>query len=299
QGEAAVLAELPGRTGILEGIAYRPRTGDLFFGDVHLRCIWRRDRDGRVTRFSAEDEGLFGVFGIAIDETRNTLWAATTALPEMVGYDAEMKGEAALAEFNLTTSELRRIVPVPGDGRDHGLGDVLIAPDGTVYTTDSVSPIVWQLPPDSEELVKLVDSPEFVSLQGLVLSGRTLVVADYANGLFAINLADRSFRAFKPPANTTLLGLDGLVAVPDGIVGVQNGVTPQRVVRLALSPDLQTVTGVTVLASALPDLGDLTLITMMDGRPTFLGGAGWDAFEAAKGKPAAVHTVRVFQVNLP
>ncbi len=299
QGEAEVMAELPGRTGIIEGLAFRPRTGDLFLGDVYHRCIWRRDRDGRVTRFSAEDDALFGVFGLAIDEARNTLWAATTALPEIAGYEPEMKGQAALVEFNLATSELRRVVPVPGDGRDHGLGDVLVAPDGTVYATDSLAPIIWQLDPDSEEMVKLVESPEFESLQGLALSDRTLVVADYSNGLFAINLADASVRSLKPPANATLLGIDGLVAVPDGIVGVQNGVTPQRVVRIALSSDLQAITGVTVLAAALPQLTDLTLVTLVDGRPTFVAGAGWDIFDAKKAKQPPAHPVRIFQVNLP
>jgi hypothetical protein len=37
QGEAELVAELHGRTGIIEGIAFRERTGDLYLGDVHYR----------------------------------------------------------------------------------------------------------------------------------------------------------------------------------------------------------------------------------------------------------------------
>ena len=44
QGQADLLVELPGRTGLIEGLAFRDRTGDLFLGDVHQRCIWRRFR---------------------------------------------------------------------------------------------------------------------------------------------------------------------------------------------------------------------------------------------------------------
>ena len=113
QGEAEIVAELPGRTGIIEGLAFRPLTGDLFFSDVHHRGIWRRDRTGQIFRFSAEDDELLGIFGLAIDETRNTLWATMSAVPEMAGFTDEMKGAAALAEFNLPTSELRRVIPVP------------------------------------------------------------------------------------------------------------------------------------------------------------------------------------------
>jgi tetratricopeptide (TPR) repeat protein len=300
RGEAEVLAELPGRTGIIEGIAFRVRTSDLFLGDAHHRCIWRRDRDGRVSRFTAvEDEDILGVFGLVLDEARNTLWAAMAALPEMSGYTAELKGLSALGEFNLATGELRRAIPVPDDGHDHLLGDLVLAPDGTIYATDSATPIVWQFAPGAEELEKVAELPPFSSLQGLVLVRRKLLVADYANGLVAIDLATGSFAPLSPPPNTTLLGLDGLVPVPGGIVAIQNGVDPQRAIRIAVSPDLTTVTAVTVLAAALPQFGDLTLVTLVNERPVVIAGAGWEGFDPAKTEHPRAHAVRIFQIALP
>lgn len=301
QGEADLLVELPGRTGILEGISFRDRTGDLFLGDVHLRCIWRRDRDGRVTRYSAEDDELFGVFGLALDETRQTLWAATSAVPEMTGFTSEHKGHAALAALSLVTGELLRTVPVPSDGRDHVLGDLVIAPDGTIYAADSAAPIIWRLIPGAEEMDKLVEYPAFISLQGLVLTNRTLLVADYANGLFAIDLTDSApvVRALAPPPNSTLLGLDGLAPAPDGLFAVQNGVTPQRVLRIALSADLATIAAVTVLAAALPRMDDLALVTLVNARPTFIANAGWEKFDPAKSPHPAPHAVHIFQIAAP
>ncbi len=301
QGEADLLVELPGRTGIIEGILFRERTGDLFLGDAHHRCIWRRDHDGRLARFTVEDEDLFGVFGLALDEPRGALWAATSALPEMTGFRPEQKGRAALAEFALSTSDLRRIVDVPTDGRDHALGDLVVARDGTVYATDSLAPIIWKYTPGAEEMEKLLESPAFVSLQGLVLSDKALVVADYANGLFVIDLASSTptARPLAPPPNTTLVGLDGLVPVPGGLVAIQNGTTPQRVVRVALAPDLSAVKAVTVLASALPYFSDLALVTLANGRPTFIANAGWDDFDPAKAAHPRAHPVRIFQVAAP
>jgi sugar lactone lactonase YvrE len=299
RGEAEILAALTGRTGIIEGIAFRERTGDLFLGDVHHRCIWRRDRDGRVARFSAEDEEMLGVFGIAIDDRRNTLWATMSAVPEMSGYTPEMKGYAALAEFNLGTSELRRVVPVTVDGREHGLGDLCIGPDGSVYATDSKAPVIWLLAPESEELQKVIDSPVFGSLQGIVMEGRTLVVADHLNGLFTVEIATGNINALPPPKSTTLAGLDGIVTVPGGIVATQNGVEPQRVIRVSITPELDAVTNVTVLAAGLPELTDLSLVTLMHDRPIVVAGAGWDGMTPMTGKSPPEHTVRVFQIALP
>src|ERR1043165_7613815 len=58
RGHAEVAIDLPGRTGIIEGIAHRDRTNELFLGDVHHRCIWKRDARGQVTRFTEEDDDL-------------------------------------------------------------------------------------------------------------------------------------------------------------------------------------------------------------------------------------------------
>jgi len=299
RGEVGIVAELPGRTGIIEGIAFRPRTGDLFLSDVHHRCIWKRDRDGRITRFTADDDELLGVFGLALDEPRNTLWAAVAALPEMSGFTADQKDHTGLAEFNLGTSELRRVIPLPGDGRSHALGDLLVAPDGTVYATDSKAPVIWKLAPGAEEFEKVADSPVFASLQGLVLAKDNLLVADYSNGLFTVELATGNITALSPPKNTTLLGLDGLVAAPGGVVATQNGVEPQRVLHLALTPALDRVTSVTVIAAGHPHLTDLTLVTLVNDRPTVIAGAGWEGYNPEKAKQPPTHTVRLFQIALP
>jgi sugar lactone lactonase YvrE len=298
QGAVEALAELPGRTGLVEGIACRERTGDIFLGDVHHRCVWRRDATGRVERFSAEDEELLGVFGLALDESRGLLWAATAAVPEMDGFTSELAGQAALAAFSLATSELVRVVHVPVDGRPHGLGDLTVAPDGTVYTTDSKSPLIWKLAPGAEELQVVADAPIFSSLQGLVLDDRILLVADHDNGLFTVALDSGDIRAVPPPPGATLVGLDGLVAIPGGVVAVQNGVEPQRLLRLSFAPGFSVLTRLQVLAAGQPQLSDLALVTLVKDRPTVIAGAGWDGYDPARTKSPPVHTVRLFQAPL-
>lgn len=302
QGEAEVFAELPGRLGIFEGIAFRPKTSDLFLSDVYHRCVWRRDSEGRIARFTAPDETLFGMFGLVVDETRNALWVAMTALPEMQDYTEEMKGHAALAEFNLATSELRRVIPLPGDSQEHGLGDIVLAKNGTLYLSDSKAPIIWELAPGEEELFKFVESPLFSSLQGMVIVDRTLIVADYDNGLFAVDLArDGAVRALGRPQNTTLVGIDGLTLLPDGIAATQNGVDPQRVLRLRLAPDQQSIADVTVLAAAQPGMTDLALVASINDRPTYIAGSGWDDYAPAvlTDRQPRPRTVRIFQATVP
>lgn len=297
-GSADELISLPGRTGIIEGIAWRARTGDLFLGDVRHRGIWRRDREGRINRFSTEDESLLGIFGLAIDETRGLLWAAMSAVPEMEGFPPEMKGTAALAAFSLNTSELIRVVEVLDDGRQHGLGDLHVADDGTVYATDAKAPVIWKLEPGAEELQRFAEERSLVSLQGIVRWRDDFIVADYQRGLFAVSAADGRFRQLLPPPGASLVGLHGLVATPAGIVATQAGITPERVVLIIPSDAQDRVNSVSVLASGHPGLNDLGLITLVNQQPTWVSGTGWDAPVGASATNRG-RTVRILQTRLP
>ncbi len=299
RGQATVMLELPGATGIVEGLAHRDSTGEFFFGDVHHRCVWRRSADGQLSRFSSPDDALPGVFDLAIDEPRQLLWAATAMLPEAAGFTDTDKGRAALVALDLSTGRVTRTFPVPADDRNHVLGDLLLAPDGTLYLTDSAAPIVWRLEPDAAQLTAFVESPAFGSLQGLALvaSGEKLLASDYSNGLVAIDLATRAIQPLAPPANTTLLGLDGLLFDAGELFAVQNGVEPQRVLRLTLSPEADTVLRVATLAAALPDFDDLTLITLVRGRPHIIANSGWALATPTSPPTFTPHTVRVFEIE--
>jgi hypothetical protein len=297
-GVAEEITSLTGRTGLIEGIAWRARTGDLFLGDVRHRGIWRRDREGRVARFSAEDESLLGIFGLAIDEARGLLWAAMSAVPEMEGFTPEMKGTAALAAFSLATSELVRVVEVPDDGRDHGLGDLHIAEDGTVYATDAKAPVIWKLEPGAEEMQRFAEERSLVSLQGIVRWRDDFIVADYHRGLFAVSPADGRFRHLPPPPGASLVGLHGLVATPVGIAATQPGIAPERVVLITPAETDDRVKSVTVFASGQPGLHDLGLITLVNQQPTWVAGTGWDAPTAGAAATRG-RTVQVLQTRLP
>jgi hypothetical protein len=218
------------------------------------------------------------------------------AVPEMAGYTAALKGRAAFAEISLVTGELRRVVDLPDDLREHGLGDLAIAADGTVYGTDNRAPIIWQLSPGAEEPEALVEFPGFGSLQGILVQERTLIVSDFTNGLFRVDLGTRTVTPLAAPPEVTLLGLDGLASAPGGLVAVQNGVTPQRVLHVALRAGRDRITSVTVLARAVPYLEDLALVTLINGRPTVVAGAGWDLFDPQKAKAPPAHTVRLLQI---
>ncbi len=299
-GEYAFM--LPDMTGLIDGIAAREKTGEFFFGDVHLRCVWVRAPDGKVRKFSEDGAGdLLGVFGLAIDEANGTLWAATTALPAMQGYTKDLDGVAGVAEFDLASGKLRRVVRLPADGKQHVIGSMTLAPDGSLFLPDSGEAVLWRLAPGAAAPEVFLESPEFLSLQAMAVTpdGKAAVLSDYANGLLRLDLATRTLSPLPTPPDTTLLGIAGLTWAPDGtLFAVQNGVRPKRILRLTLDATTTAVTQVTVSESAHLTMADPAQGCIAGGYFIFIGNAGWSRFEGADVKPTAPRPVPIFHTKL-
>ncbi|MEO5820190.1 MAG: hypothetical protein ABIT71_06755 [Vicinamibacteraceae bacterium] len=294
--KAEVAFTLPQMTGLIEGIAFRQRTGAYYFGDVHLRCVWLRTSDGTVTRFSAPDDRLLGVFRVAVDEAHGALWASMGALEQMQGLTQARTGAGGLAELDLATGRVRRVIAAPSDGAPHLIGDFVQLADGTIYATDTTSPVIWRLGPGATALEPLVQGG-FRSLQGVTPSadGRGLFVTDYKVGVLYVDIATKAIRPLTPPAGADLRGLDTLLRAADGsLVAIFNATARQRVLRLTLDSGATAITKVDVLA-ADPSMPDATLGTWAGDAFVFIGDGGWGRFEPGKvdASPRPVPVLRV------
>lgn len=307
--------------GIIESCLVDPETLLWYFGDVRNRCIWVREVGsgvGTLKKFSHDDDSLDGVFKIALSADRKTLWAATATVGAMAGPDAEDGKRTALVAIDFATGRVSARFPVPADGRKHLLGDFVIADDGAIYATDSVSPVIWRLPPGGDTLKPWLESDEFLSLQGIALGtdDGTLYVADYANGIWRIDPATRAPTRLTAPANATFFGIDGLYAVPGGLLAVQNGVNPQRVLRIEVLPvgsglgptsadrssqatTLQNAPAPTrVIASGRANMTDLALGQVFNGRFHFVGNSGWALFDPPPATSPAARTVTILSTGI-
>jgi hypothetical protein len=292
---------LPEMTGLIEGIAFRPKTRAYYFGDVRKRCVWRRDADGRVTRLGAPDDRLFGVFRLVVDEGRGALIVAMSALPQMEGYTESMKGTAGIAELDVETGTVRRVARVPADGANHVVGDLAVAADGAIYATDSAAPILWRVPlpttprppgsvqrADPGVLEVFVRSELFGSLQGITSDGGLgLFLTDYKTGVLHVDTGTKQVRRLSGPAGVELRGLDTLLRARDGtLLAIQNGTRTQRVLRLTVDAAASAVTQVKTMAED-PVMVDATLGTIAGCDFVFIADGGWNLCEPGAPAPAA------------
>ncbi|HVG28956.1 MAG TPA: hypothetical protein VM864_04475 [Pyrinomonadaceae bacterium] len=264
-----------------ESVAYDPVGENFYLSSVFKRKILRVSASGGATEFAAERDGLWSVMGMKVDAARRLLWVCTAAHPQMSNYREEENGATGIFKFDLRTGKLVRKYLLPNRPQPHWLGDLAVDSRGDVFATDSVTPAVYVVRRERDEIELFLESDQFSSPQGLdfTADGRSLFMADYAKGVFRIDLRTKQIASLAPAPDSTMLGVDGLYAYRGSLVAVQNGTNPARVVRMFLSKDLSRVERFETLEANNPVFDEPTLGVLVRGEFYFVANSQWGAID--------------------
>jgi hypothetical protein len=285
-----------------ESVSYDPATEVFYLSSVYRRKIVSLDGKGEVKDFSTEADGLWSVMGMKVDAARRLLWVCTAAHPQMSNYREEDNGKSALFKYDLRNGKLVKKYLLPNKPRPHWLGDLVVNSRGDVFATDSVSPAIYVVNRKRDELELFLEGEPFVSLQGLDFTpdGKRLFVADYAKGIFVIDLETKNPVVLSPAPDSTLLGIDGLYSYKGSLIAIQNGVNPSRLIRLSLSADLSRVERFEILEANNSVFDEPTLGVLVKDTFYFIANSQWGAIDS-QGQLAAADKLKepvVLKVNL-
>jgi len=293
--EASRLVDsIPVEHRLVEGIAWDARGKRLFAATVVSRALLVREPDG-WRRVAGLETG--SLFGLAIDRRRNLLWAASGRVEQTPSPETAFRG--LIAVDLRTLREVRRL-PAPEGGSP---ADIAVGRDGRVYASDPASGAVYQADMGDTALSILVPPGRLHNPQGLAFGPdqRRLFVSDYVQGLALINLSDGALLDVLPGAQTMLDGIDGLFAFKGGLIAVQNGTRPRRILFLRLHASGDWIVFAKVLERDHREWGEPTLGTVRGNKFLYVADAQWDRFgpggeasgEAPPG-PTAIRLLRPF-----
>jgi sugar lactone lactonase YvrE len=167
----------------------------------------------------------------------------------MLGYRKEDEGRSGIFAFDLKSGKLARKVMLAADGKRHLLNALVVDHLGNVYISDTGASGIYLLRPGASELESFISSNVFRATQGLALANdeKTLYVADWVDGLWALDISSKNRRKLEPPTGAWLFGLDGLSRSGDSLIAVQIGPKPDRVLRIDLDAKGTNITQVETL----------------------------------------------------
>jgi len=261
-GSSDVAWTIHDRLFVPEGIAYDPETRAFFVSSQYRRKIVRIDPSGAVQDFvTSGRDGLWMVFGIAVDPSRRLLWAVSTAEPVMERYSAADENATGVFAFDIKTGALAHKYVLPDRSPAHRFDDLTVAGDGRVFVSDAGSGIVHTIAPGGTSLEVFVPAGTVQGPNGLATTpdGKWLYVSDYAGYVFRVDIATKAVTRLAAPSDVALYGIDGLAWYKGALIGVQNGVEPARVVRLDLSPDGARISAVRIIDMNQPRVAEPTI----------------------------------------
>lgn len=252
---------IPQKDLIVEGIAYDKLSKRFFVGSIHKRKIVSVDKDSKVSDFSSNADDLWSVSGMRVDDARKVLWVTTTAFPQMENFRKADDGKSGVFKYDLLTGKLLKKYLLSNDAGKHALGDLIIAKNGDVFASDSVSPNIYRIDSRKDELEVFLTSDSFSSLQGLAFSTdeKYLFAADYSKGIFRIEMKNKQIKQIAFDQNTNPIGIDGLYFHRGNLVAIQNGFRPHRVARFFLNKMRDAVTKSETLEANHADFNEPTL----------------------------------------
>ncbi|MEO8623108.1 MAG: hypothetical protein ABI625_18680 [bacterium] len=263
-----------------EGMDIDVRALTIYVTSVRHRTIVAAT-DGAFPRdlWPRETPGMGAVLAARVDTARNVLWATTSGIPQMLGYTAADSSIAALLEISLSDGKIKRRWNLPVVQGGHVLGDVAVGPLGDVYFSDSNEPFLYRLRPTADTLERIT-SPLFRSLQGIAPApdGRIVYVADYSHGITRVDIQTGRVTRVADAPHSTSLGCDGIVFDRNGIIAIQNGVAPARVMRFALDTTGTRFTRADVLDQNSLLADEPTIGTIVGSNFVYVANSQWEKF---------------------
>lgn len=237
-----VLHRLPDPALVPEGIAYDAASRRFFLGSAFHRIV-SVDARGQVGEFVGVAADLDVVLGLYVDAPRDRLCAVTTNAFENSGRENLRN---AVACFGLADGRPRARILAPEAAQ---LNDLVIAPDGTVYATDSGGGSVLRAPPGAERFVSLGDPGAMRGANGIALATDGTLYVAMNTGIARVDPATGATARLPQPDDVVTGGIDGLYWHEGDLLGVQNVFNPARVIRVHLSGDGARIEGLKVLQS--------------------------------------------------
>lgn len=176
---AATSIVLPAGGRYPNGIAHAA-DGTLYVGLVTSGRILRKPPGGEWETFFAGSPAIFAATALRLDEPRGLLWGNS---PDFL--PAGRRRPHGVFALDLATGAVRRYLTLPGDGMGN---DLAVAPDGTVYLSETRDGGLMRLRPGEPAFQVLLRDSRLAGPGGLGAAGivrvddDTLLVGNFGSG---------------------------------------------------------------------------------------------------------------------
>lgn len=302
-GPGKVAYTLPKGDHLYDSLAFDPNRGKLLVGSVRDGTIQLLGKDGKLEDFIAAnaENGLWCIYAMAAVPEDDALYVASTASVYFRNFKKEDYGKAGVFKFKLSSGKFVEKYLLEPDSDTRTLSSIAAGKGGLVFAADGLRNQIYRL--DGGKLKLTMQNPQLTSLRGLALdeAGKNLYFADYTQGVFGIDLAaGKGFDLAYDTNRLVLQGVDGLYWYKHGLITIESGMTPKRVMRLTLASDGRKISNAAPVDAAHPEF-KLPTYGVVDGDTLYFVANSQRNEYGAYGTPkdgAKLEGVQIFRSDL-
>ena len=256
-----------------EDIGYDPATWSYLLTSVLEKKIVRIGAGGTQKVFFRSPDG-WPMMALKIDSQRQIVWATEVAISGFAGVPRKDWGRSVLLCLRLQDGILLHRIEAPRTS----LGDMALMPSGDAIVSDGDNGGIYRARAGcTDSNLRRIDSGQFISPQTPAPAGdgRHVFVPDYARGIALLDVQTGQARWLDAGRKHAMQGIDGLYFTDKGLLCVQNGAMPERLVLFELNDKLR-ITRERIIDRSSPTLGDPTHGVVVGGEFHYIANSGWN-----------------------
>ncbi|WKK77913.2 hypothetical protein QYS49_13035 [Marivirga salinae] len=262
----------------IEDVAYNLYAKSYLLSSINNRNIYSF-KEGEIKPFF-ENPFPLAITGMGVQDT--ILWFTGAGFSQ-AGLD---ENDPNFETSKLYKADLKKGIVLDSfsveDSETNVFGDVILSENGIVLVSDSKTNTIYRL--ENGKLIEWISSDEILSLQGVAQLGEMIFLADYVQGLFVYDTVQNSIRKLNTLPDLALKGIDGLYAYKNGLIAIQNGVTPHRITHLQFDEKYTKVKSFNCLEKNHPAMGEPTLGYIQNDSLFYIATSFWGLNENGKVK---------------
>lgn len=273
--------------------------GSILLGSVREKKIVKVDAGNNVSDWLETDYAVMGM-----EVHKGALWAATAAMPEMLGYEASMAGKSIVLQVDLETAGILQGLEYDDNAI---IGDIELDEESRIWLSNSMQPYLSRDNTDTTSYLGAFVRKQYdlelshFNLQGLTLNEdeSALYFADYISGIHKVDIESDDITPVYAPATSLLKGIDGLYHYNTSLIAIHNGVQPYRIVQYFLDETGNTILMERVINRGGESLGEPTNGLVKDGYFYYIANSPWQAYDENKQiDPAKVKPIEIRRIKL-
>ncbi len=254
-----------------EDLAYDPTTHDFLLSSVLEARIVAVSQRSPMRTFARAPDG-WPMLALRIDTRHRALWATEVALTGFRSVPRRDWGRSIILEYDLSTRRLLRRIEGPAGSQ---LGDMALSPAGDLLVSDSNHGGLYRVAYGDYRLVRLPTNAFVSPMTPAFMSRDRAFVADYVRGIALLDLSTQQVKWLAMHDKHALQGTDGLYWYRGGLIAIQNGFAPERVLRFGLDGAHAAIFRERVIASGTPGL-DPNHGVLVGSTFYYIANSGWN-----------------------